>query len=410
MEQTQRQSASQGVYEAAWPDMFASLQTAYAELTCAQFELERRTAEIEAGRDLFLEVIESMSEAWVLMDRVGRVQRANPAAAALLECEEAELVGRPFADICGSDVIPATPWHLLERAPSGRLPPFDVEIRTQTGRLVPVNISVGLVRDRRGKVIGIQAVANDITERKQAEAALARQAEELARSNTELQQFAYVASHDLQEPLRMMASFAQLLAKRYKEQLDADANEFIDYIVDGAARMQRLINDLLSYSRVGSRGKDFAPTDCAAVLRTVCANLRAAIEESGAVVITDSLPTVMADETQLVQLFQNLLGNAIKFRGDKPVLICVGAERRGNDWLFQLRDNGIGIEPQYVERIFLIFQRLHSRSQYPGTGIGLAIAKKIVERHAGRIWVESKPGKGSTFYFILPAREPECHA
>jgi CheY-like chemotaxis protein len=224
---------------------------------------------------------------------------------------------------------------------------------------------------------------------------LARQAEELARSNTELQQFAYVASHDLQEPLRMMASFAQLLAKHYKEQLNADANEFIDYIVDGAARMQRLINDLLSYSRAGSRGRDFAPTDCAAVLRTVCANLRAAIEESGAVVITDPLPTVMADERQLVQLFQNLLGNAIKFRGDRPVLIYVGAERRGSDWLFRLRDNGIGIEPQYVERIFLIFQRLHSRSQYPGTGIGLAVAKKIVERHAGCIWVESEPGKGS---------------
>jgi light-regulated signal transduction histidine kinase (bacteriophytochrome) len=174
--------------------------------------------------------------------------------------------------------------------------------------------------------------------------------------------------------------------------------------------MQRLINDLLSYARIGRRARDFAPTDCGAVLRTVCANLRAAIEESGAVVITDPLPTVMADETQLVQLFQNLLGNAIKFRGDKPVLIYVGAERRGNDWLFRLRDNGIGIEPQYVERIFLIFQRLHGRSQYPGTGIGLAIAKKIVERHAGRIWVESEPGKGSTFYFTLPAREPDRHA
>jgi PAS domain S-box-containing protein len=405
MEQTPRQNTPQQVYEAAWPDMFASLQTAYAELTRAQFELERRTAEVEAGRDLFYEVIESMSEAWLLIDRAGRVERVNPAAAALLECEEAELVGRPFAEICGGHPIPATPWELLERAPCGRLGPSDVELSTQAGRFVPLSISVGLVRDRRGKIIGMQMVANDVTARKQAEAILERQAEELTRSNTELKQFAYVASHDLQEPLRMMASFAQLLAERYKGELDPDADEFIDYIVDGAARMQRLINDLLSYSRVGRRDLEFTAIDCTAVVETVCANLRAAIEESGAVVITDALPVVMGDETQLVQLFQNLLGNAIKFRDEKPVLIYIGAERCGDDWLFHVRDNGIGIEPQYVERIFLIFQRLHGRSQYPGTGIGLAIAKKIVEHHAGRIWVESEAGKGSTFYFTLPARE-----
>jgi PAS domain S-box-containing protein len=390
--------------------MFVSLQTAYAELTSAQFELERRTAEIEAGRDLFLEVIESMSEAWFLIDRTGRVQRVNSAAAALLECEETELVGRRFAEIRGSDAIPATPWQLLERAPSGRLAHFDVEIFTRAGRQVPISISVGLVRDQRGKVIGMQVMARDITERKEAEAALARHAPELARSNAELEQFAYIASHDLQEPLRMMASFAQLLARRYKDQLDADADEFIGYITEGAVRMQRLINDLLSYSRVGTRGRDFLPTDCAEVVGTVCANLRAAIEESGAVVITDPLPVVMADDTQLVQLFQNLLSNAIKFRGEKPVLVYVGAEHRGNDWRFWVRDNGIGIEAQYVERIFLIFQRLHGRGQYPGTGIGLAIAKKIVERHGGRIWVESEARKGSTFYFTLPAREPDDHA
>lgn len=410
MEQTRRRSTGQRFYEAAWPDMFVSLQAAYAELMRAQFELERRAAEIEAARDLFLEVIESMSEAWFLMDRTGRVLRVNSAAGTLLECKAAELVGRPFAEICGSVAVPATPWQLLERAPSGRLPLFDTELSTQAGRLVPVGVSLGLVRDRRGKVIGMQALARDITERKQAEAALSRQAQELARSNAELEQFAYVASHDLQEPLRMMASFAQLLAKRYKDKLDPDADEFIAYIVEGASRMQRLINDLLSYSRVGSRGGDFAPTDCAAVVGTACANLRAAIEESGAAVVTDPLPVVMADETQLLQLFQNLLGNAIKFRGDKAVVVQVGATRCGNDWVFWVRDNGIGIEPQYRERIFQIFQRLHGRGRYPGTGIGLALAKKIVERHRGRIWVESEPGKGSTFYFTLPAEEPHREA
>jgi light-regulated signal transduction histidine kinase (bacteriophytochrome) len=218
-----------------------------------------------------------------------------------------------------------------------------------------------------------------------------------------LEQFAYVASHDLQEPLRMMASFVQLLARRYQGQLDADADDFIAYIVDGATRMQRLINDLLAYSRVGRWGRGFAPIECTAIVRMACDNLRAAIEEGDAIVLIGPLPVVMADETQLVQLFQNLIGNAIKFRGDKPVQVSIGAERRGQDWLLWVRDNGIGIEPQFAERIFLIFQRLHSRDQYSGTGIGLAIAKKIVERHGGRIWVESQRGEGSTFYFTLPA-------
>jgi light-regulated signal transduction histidine kinase (bacteriophytochrome) len=314
-----------------------------------------------------------------------------------------------LAEICGSNAIPATPWQLLERTPSGRLPHFDGEISTRSGRLVPISLSVGLVRDPRGKVIGMQVVARDITERKRAEERLARQAQELTRSNAELEQFAYIASHDLQEPLRMMASFAQLLAKRYKGQLDADADEFIGYIVEGAARMQRLINDILTYSRVDRRGQAFAPTDCADVVAMVCTNLRATIEECGAAIIADPLPVVMADETQLVQLFQNLLGNAIKFRGDTPVCIHIRAERRGDDWLFWVQDNGIGIEPQYVERIFLIFQRLHGRGRYPGTGIGLAVAKKIVERHGGRIWVESEPGKGSIFYFTLPGMEPHSY-
>ena len=708
MAQTLRQSASQQSHETAWPDMFVNLQSAYAELTREQFELERRRAEIEAERDLFLEVIESMSEAWFLMDRTGRVVRVNPAAGALLECRETELMGRPLAEICHNDAIPATPWQLLERAPSGRLPHFDGDISTWTGRLVSISLSVGLVRDPRGKVIGMQlvardtterrraeeelerrrreaeilsdlarilnasldldtilprvvqgarelcsaerailtlrepgsdvqavrsqvgepqqnfeairigpdqgiggyvlrtgqsfrtehyasdpriskdyvpmarsggnlaivavpilagtrvegvlyvsnpsarpfseqhesillrlahhaaiaienarryretrdvaerlrlfgqaiaglgevivitdleqrilfvneairdvlgydpqdlvgkssdvvwapsnalgleqtvldaslaegwrgeaqwlkadgsavpvalttglvkdevdrpvavvGVARDISERKHAEERLARQAQELTRSNEELEQFAYVASHDLQEPLRMMASFAQLLAKRYKDRLDADADEFIGYIVEGAARMRRLINDILTYSRVDRRGQEFAPTDCTAVIAIVCANLRATIEECGAAIIAGPLPVVMGDETQLVQLFQNLVGNAIKFRGDTPVCVHIGAERRENDWLFWVGDNGIGIEPQYVERIFLIFQRLHRRNQYPGTGIGLALAKKIVERHGGRIWVESQPGKGSTFYFTLPGREPPSDA
>jgi signal transduction histidine kinase len=240
------------------------------------------------------------------------------------------------------------------------------------------------------------------------EKALARQAQELARSNEELEQFAYAASHDLQEPLRMVSSYLRLLERRYKGQLDTDADEFIAFAVDGATRMQTLINDLLTYSRIGTRGKPFAPTDSAGVLNQALTNLQVAIEESGATVTHDEMPTVLADDMQLAQLLQNLAGNAVKFRKpDTPPQIHVGVERSSGDWVFSVRDNGIGIDPQHFERIFLIFQRLHSREEYEGTGIGLAVCRKIVERHGGRIWVESEPGEGSTFYFTIPDRGPQ---
>jgi light-regulated signal transduction histidine kinase (bacteriophytochrome) len=220
-----------------------------------------------------------------------------------------------------------------------------------------------------------------------------------------LEQFAYVASHDLQEPLRMVSSYTQLLARRYKGKLDADADEFIAFAVDGALRMKRLLNDLLAYSRVSTRGHPLRSISSEAVLDQTLANLQVAITESQATITHDPLPIVLADQTQLLQLFQNLIANALKFRAEQPPEVHISAEARGREWLFSIRDNGIGIDPQFADRIFVIFQRLHNQADYPGTGIGLAICKRIVERHAGRIWVESQPGQGATFYFTLPAVE-----
>jgi len=254
-----------------------------------------------------------------------------------------------------------------------------------------------------------QAVQHELNERKRAEVALQHTLEELKRSNADLEQFAYVASHDLQEPLRMVASFVQLLGERYRGQLDRDADDFIAFAVEGATRMQMLINDLLEYSRVDRFGRPPEPTDAEEVLERTLHDMELTIAESGATITYDPLPTVMADDMQLEQVFQNLIGNAIKFHGAEPPRIHISASAMPPEpdgrrfWRFSVRDNGIGIDPQFHERIFRIFQRLHSRQKYEGTGIGLAVCKRVIERHGGRIWVESELGKGSTFHFTLPA-------
>ncbi len=282
--------------------------------------------------------------------------------------------------------------------------------------LFSVAVPAKLAADREEQVLFAE-VAGDIAfalhnlqqeeKRKRAEDALRKSVAELERSNTDLEQFAYVASHDLQEPLRMVSSYVQLLKRRYTGKLDSDADDFIDFAVDGANRMQVLIEDLLAYSRVGTRGRPFEPTDCTLVLDQVLANLEVAIDESDAGVTHDPMPTVAVDGSQLAQVFQNLIGNAIKFRGDEPPRVHIAAEQKDGEWEFFVADNGIGIKPEFFERIFVIFQRLHSREEYSGTGIGLAVCKKIVERHGGRMWVESEPGQGATFYFTIPVRGGE---
>ncbi len=242
----------------------------------------------------------------------------------------------------------------------------------------------------------------EIEERKSVQNALAEAVEELERSNEELQRFAYVASHDLQEPLRMVTSYLQLLERRYGELLEGDAREFIDYAVDGATRMKQLINDLLTYSRVDTRGVSPQPVDMEQVLDDVLDNVKLRLEETRAEIVCHPLPTVPGDKSQLEQLFQNLIDNALKFRGKEPPRIEVGAEKRDGKWVFSVKDNGIGMDPEFQDRVFIIFQRLHTQDEYEGTGIGLAVCKRIVERHGGRIWFESEPGEGTTFYFTIP--------
>lgn len=243
--------------------------------------------------------------------------------------------------------------------------------------------------------------------RKQAEKDLAKKVEELARSNADLEQFAYVASHDLQEPLRMVAAYTQLLAERYKGRLDENADKFIGYACEGATRMQVLIQDLLAFSRVGRKEGQCARVDCNGVMAEVLQTLTTTIHESGAAVTYNDLPMVWADRTHMMQVLQNLIGNAIKFRGEKAPVISVQTEKQDENWLFTVRDNGIGIAPEFAENIFVVFQRLHARSEYPGNGIGLAICKKIVQRYGGKIWVESQPGCGAAFRFTLPAGDAE---
>ena len=300
----------------------------------------------------------------------------------------------------------------VKAAVEGRAP-YDVEYRIMwpDGSIRRLASRARLHREIEGTPIDLQGVIMDVTERRQIEDLKAqreaeqRRAEALQRSNDELQQFAYVAAHDLQEPLRMVASYTQLLGQRYKGRLDNDADDFIAFAVDGARRMQMLISDLLAYCRVETAGKALVEIPSRDAFDEAVRNLEGSIEESAAKITCDPLPLVMADRTQLVQLFQNLVGNAIKYRTSERPDIHVSARRgRPNEWIFSIRDNGIGIDPKYSERIFLMFQRLHSRDEYSGTGIGLTLCKKIAERHGGRIWVEPNEGPGSTFHVALPER------
>jgi PAS domain S-box-containing protein len=315
---------------------------------------------------------------------------------ALLGQRVTSIIPEGFAERLVADDLRSPKDALAQQIGTG----IELMARRQDGTEFPIELMLSPLASADG--ILVTAAIRNITARKAADAHLLQTVAELKRSNEELHQFANIASHDLQEPLRMVASYTQLLARRYKGRLDADADEFIAFAVDGAERMQRLILDLLAYSRVSTKGAELADVDSADALERALVNLRGAIQESGAQVTHGPLPTVRADEMQLSQLFQNLLGNAIKYRRDDVPSVHVSAVRDHRlGWVFSVKDNGLGIESQYFERIFGMFQRLHKREEFAGTGIGLAICKRIVERHGGTITVQSTPGQGSDFRFLL---------
>jgi PAS domain S-box-containing protein len=353
-------------------------------------------------------LLEAAPDAMVVVNQAGEIVLLNAQAEIQFGYHRDELVGQKvknvipegFAERLIADGTRSAAEALAQQIGTG----IELSGRRKDGTEFPIEIMLSPLESAEG--ILVTAAIRNITERKKSEEHLVKTVAELKRSNDELQQFAYVSSHDLQEPLRMVSSYTQLLAKRYQGRLDSDADEFIAFAVDGCNRMQGLIQDLLAYSRAGTNRKKLREVSSENALQEALTNLRITIEQSGGNVSHDALPAVTTDETQLTLVFQNLVGNAIKYRSAEVPRVHVSATRNGgNEWIFSVRDNGLGIDPQYFERIFILFQRLHGRDEFEGTGIGLAICKKIVERLGGRIWVESQPEKGSTFYFALPEIE-----
>jgi PAS domain S-box-containing protein len=368
-------------------------------------EITRDLSESQASEARYRGLLEAAPDGMVVVNQAGEIALLNVQAEKQFGYHRDELLGQPvtniipegFAERIISDGLRSAADAIAQQIGTG----IELIGRRKNGSEFPIEIMLSPLEDAEG--ILVTAAIRDITGRKANEAELLRKVDELYRSNEELQQFAYIASHDLQEPLRMVASYTQLLARRYKGRLDSDADDFIAFAVDGANRMQRLIQDLLAFSRVGTKGTELIETSSEDALQLALVNLRGAIEEGGAIVTHGPLPPVLADETQLIQLFQNLIGNAIKYKGTEVPMIHVCAVRNGAErWQFSVEDNGMGIDAQYFERIFGMFQRLHKRDEFAGTGIGLAICKKIVERHGGNISIESQPGHGSTFFFSMP--------
>jgi PAS domain S-box-containing protein len=388
-----------------------------AEISLTTIEREDGLLATAAIRDIsdrknaeakFQQLLESAPDAIVGIGHGGRIELVNAQTEKLFGYTRDELIGELVEKLVPERYHGAHSGHRSGYFHDPRTRPMgaglDLYGLRSDGTEFPAEISLSSIETEDGLLA--TAAIRDISDRKDAERDLARHAAELQRSNVELSQYAYVASHDLQEPLRMVVTYTDRLGEHLEGTLEPRAQEWANYVVEGATRMQSLIEGLLEFSRVRPEEAEFTEVDCAVVLRRALANLQAAIQESGAQITHDPLPTVSADTVQLLQLFQNLIGNALKFRGDEPPAVHLGCERAGDHWHFSVTDNGIGIDAADAERIFVLFQRLHSKDAYAGAGIGLALCKKIVDAHHGRIWVQSARGAGATFHWLLPMSLP----
>jgi PAS domain S-box-containing protein len=381
-----------------------SLENAYNDL---ELKVQERTSEIlKSKEELRLknrynrELLEVSIDPLVTIGPDGNITDVNKAVETVTGYSRTQLIGTDFSDYFTDSNKAKAGYEQVFR--EGFVKDYPLEIRHKNGKLTPVLYNASVYRDENGEIIGIFAAARDISQLKKAEIKLEKLVDKLEISNKELEEFAYVASHDLKEPLRMITSFLNLLEKRYGNELDDDAADFINYAVDGAQRMDEMINDLLEYSRVSSKERKFEYIQSERIVEQVLKNLRSLIDENSAIITYDKLPMIYANKHQMVQLFQNLISNAIKYCDKKIPRIYISATKKDDNYLFSIEDNGIGIDQAHLKRIFTIFQRLHTRKEYEGSGIGLAISKKILQKHHGKIWAESEPGIGTTFYFTLP--------
>jgi two-component system, chemotaxis family, sensor kinase Cph1 len=376
-----------------------------------ELKVEERTQELKSANEYNRSLIEASLDPLVTIGSNGKITDVNNSTEKFTGINRNELIGTDFSEYFTE---PKKAREGYKKAfKEGTVVDYPLEIKNKNGHTTSVLYNASIYRNEFNEIMGVFAAARDITDMKKAEIKLRKyqdtlekkvkdRTKALKQSNKELKEFAYVASHDLKEPLRMITSFLQLLEKRYKDQLDQDANEFIEFAVEGSKRMDKMINDLLEYSRIGNQEIEFEYLQSEKLLETVLMNLKSAIEDTNAIIAHDPLPLIFANEQMMIQLFQNIISNSIKYHGEQNPEIHISVDNVNDEYIFAVKDNGIGIDQIHLERIFTIFKRLHTREEYEGTGIGLAIVQKIVQKHRGKIWVESELGKGTTFYFSIP--------